>query len=104
VEFALSHAGHGIIALIFLQVSTWFLPSAKGDKLVSQDAVSQIIGRAVVDAAFRELLFSDPDQALESYDLTDDEIEALENLQQEDLEDFSTKLDSRITKRAWRGA
>jgi hypothetical protein len=78
--------------------------SVKGDKLVSQDAVSQIIGRAVVDAAFRELLFSDPDQALESYDLTDDEIEALENLQQEDLEDFSTKLDSRITKRAWRGA
>ena len=70
---------------------------------MSQDAVSQIIGRAVVDTAFRELLFSNPDQALEHYDLTDDEIEALKNLQQEDLEDFSTKLDSRITKRAWRG-
>jgi hypothetical protein len=70
---------------------------------VSQDAVSQIIGRAVVDAEFRESLFSNPDQALESYDLTHDEVEALKNLQQEDLEDFSTKLDSRITKRAWRG-
>jgi hypothetical protein len=70
---------------------------------MSQDAVSQIIGRAVTDADFRETLFSNPEQALEDYDLTDDEQEALKNLKQEDLEDFSTKLDSRITKRAWRG-
>jgi hypothetical protein len=70
---------------------------------MSQDAVSQIIGRAVIDTEFRNLLFSNPDQALEGHDLTDDEIDALKNLRQEDLEDFSTKLDSRITKRAWRG-
>jgi hypothetical protein len=70
---------------------------------MSQDAVSQIIGRAVIDTEFRNLLFSNPDQALEGIDLTDDEIDALKNLRQEDLEDFSTKLDSRITKRAWRG-
>jgi hypothetical protein len=70
---------------------------------VSQDAVSQIIGRAAVDAKFRELLFSNPAPALQGYDLTDDERDALNNLKQEDLEDFSTKLDSRITKRAWRG-
>lgn len=70
---------------------------------MSQDAVSQIIGRAVTDAEFRELLFSSPEQALEGYDLAAAEKEALKNLKQEDLEDFSTKLDSRITKRAWRG-
>ena len=70
---------------------------------MSQDAVSQIIGRAVTDADFREILFSNPEQALEDYDLTEDEEEALTNLKQEDLEDLSTKLDSRITKRAWRG-
>jgi hypothetical protein len=70
---------------------------------MSQDAVSQIIGRAVIDTEFRNLLFSNPDQALEGHDLTDDELDALKNLRQEDLEDFSTKLDSRITKRAWRG-
>jgi hypothetical protein len=75
----------------------------KESLLMSQDAVSQIIGRAVIDTEFRNLLFSNPDQALEGYDLTDDEIDALKNLRQEDLEDFSTKLDSRITKRAWRG-
>jgi len=71
--------------------------------MMSQDAVSQIIGRAVTDAEFRELLFSSPEQALKGYDLAADEKEALKNLKQEDLEDFSTKLDSRITKRAWRG-
>ena len=70
---------------------------------MSQDAVSQIIGRAVTDPEFRKTLFSNPEQALEDYNLTDDEKEALKNLKQEDLEDFSTKLDSRITKRAWRG-
>ena len=70
---------------------------------MSQDTVSQIIGRAAVDAEFRELLFSNPAQALQGYDLTDDERDALNNLKQDDLEDFSTKLDSRITKRAWRG-
>jgi hypothetical protein len=70
---------------------------------MSQEAVSQIIGRAVTDNEFRQLLFSNPEQALQGYDLTEDEKEALEDLKQEDLEDFSTKLDSRITKRAWRG-
>ncbi len=70
---------------------------------MSQDAVSQIIGRAVTDADFRETLFSNPEQALQGYDLTEDDKEALKNLKQEDLEEFSTKLDSRITKRAWRG-
>jgi hypothetical protein len=70
---------------------------------MSQESVSQVIGRAVVDDGFRNLLFSNPDQALQGYDLTGDEVEALKDLKQEDLEDFSTKLDSRITKRAWRG-
>ena len=70
---------------------------------MSQDAVSQIIGRAVTDTEFRQWLFSNPEEALQGYDLNEDEIEALKNLKQEDLEDFSTKLDSRITKRAWRG-
>jgi hypothetical protein len=70
---------------------------------MTEDAVSQIIGRAATDAEFRNLLFSNPDQALQGYDLSEDEIAALRNLEQEDLEDFSTKLDARITKRFWRG-
>ncbi|UCC87219.1 MAG: Franean1_4349 family RiPP [Anaerolineales bacterium] len=71
---------------------------------MAPDTVALIIGRAVTDEEFRALLLSDPDQALQGYDLSADEVEAINNLKQEDLEDFSTKLDSRITKRRlWRG-
>ena len=70
---------------------------------MAHDAVSQVIGRAVTDAEFRAMLFSNPTQALQGYDLSVDEVAALKNLQQEDLEGLSTKLDPRITKRAWRG-
>ncbi len=70
---------------------------------MTQDTVAQIISRAVTDAEFRRLLLSNPDEALQDYDLSGDEIDALTNLEEEDLEDFSTKLDSRITKRVWRG-
>jgi hypothetical protein len=71
---------------------------------MGEDAVAQIIGRAVMDDDFRALLLSNPEQALQGYDLSDDETEALKSLKQEDLEDFSAKLDSRITKRRlWRG-
>lgn len=67
---------------------------------MSQDEVSQIIGRAVTDDEFRTLLFANSDQTLQGYELTDVEITALSDLKQEDLEDFSNKLDPRITKRA----
>ncbi len=70
---------------------------------MTQDTVAQIISRAVTDAEFRRLLLSNPDEALQDYDLSGDEIDALTNLEEEELEDFSTKLDSRITKRVWRG-
>jgi len=71
---------------------------------MSQDAVSQIIGRAVTDDEFRALLFSNPDEALQGYELSNEEAAALKVLKQEDLEDFSAKLDARITKRRlWRG-
>lgn len=65
---------------------------------MSEDHVARIIGRAVTDSKFRELLFSDAAEALKEYTLTDDEKEALMQIKQEDLEDFGGKLDKRITK------
>jgi len=65
---------------------------------MSHDNVAMIIGRAVMDPKFRKLLFSDPDAALEEYDLTDEETDALKQIKREDLEDFGGKLDDRITK------
>jgi len=65
---------------------------------MSEDHVAQIIGRAVTDSAFREELFTNPEAALQSYDLSDDEKQALMQVKKEDLEDFGGKLDKRITK------
>ena len=40
---------------------------------MSAEDVKQIIGRAVLDAEFREMLFSDTDTALEDYDRSEEE-------------------------------
>ena len=65
---------------------------------MTEDHVSMIVGRAVTDSKFRELLLSNPEEALKDYELTEEEKEALLKIQKEDLEDFSGKLDDRITK------
>ncbi|ACL23936.1 MULTISPECIES: Franean1_4349 family RiPP [Chloroflexus] len=70
---------------------------------MSQAAVEQIIGRAVVDPAFREQLIADARTACADYDLTEEELEALEKLDTESLQAFAGKLDPRLTKSAGRG-
>ncbi|ABY36519.1 MULTISPECIES: Franean1_4349 family RiPP [Chloroflexus] len=70
---------------------------------MSQSAVEQIIGRAVIDAEFREKLIADARAACAGYDLTDEELEALERLDAESLQSFAGKLDPRLTKSAGRG-
>ena len=65
---------------------------------MSQEQVSIIIGKAVTDSEFRTLLFSNPEQALTGYNLTDEEKQALKEMKKEDLEEFGGKLDKRITK------
>jgi hypothetical protein len=65
---------------------------------MTKQAVEQIIGRMIADEKFRKLFFSDPDKALKGYDLTAKEREALLKTKAEDIEDFSRKLDNRITK------
>jgi hypothetical protein len=65
---------------------------------MSQKAVQNLIGRAVMDKAFRELLFSDPNKAFAGYDLTEEEKTILRNLDPDEVADFAGKLDERITK------
>ena len=65
---------------------------------MSQQAVQNLIGRAVMDAEFRKLLFSNPDKAFEGYDLTEDEKTVLRGLDQDEVASFAGKLDERITK------
>lgn len=65
---------------------------------MSSEAVQQIIGRAATDSAFRKLLIEDAARACKGYDLTEEELEALEALDGNSLEEFAGKLPHRITK------
>ena len=65
---------------------------------MTKQAVEQILGRIVTDAKFRQLFFSNPEGALQGYELTKQEREALLATKVEDVEGFSRKLDKRITK------
>jgi hypothetical protein len=65
---------------------------------MSQKDVQKLIGRAVMDKAFRELLFNKPDKAFEGYDLSDEEKTILRELDADEVESFAGKLDERITK------
>ena len=47
---------------------------------MSANSVESILSRAMSDAAFAELLFSGPDEALAGYDLTREEIANLKSM------------------------
>jgi hypothetical protein len=60
--------------------------------------VQTIIGRAMVEPEYRELLFSDPDKALEGYDLTQEETQALKSMQNDKVELVGNELEERISR------
>jgi hypothetical protein len=65
---------------------------------MSKEAVQAVIGKAVTETEFRELLFANPDDALGGYDLTDEEMAALKAIDAETMESFAGELDERISK------
>ena len=65
---------------------------------MSQQVVQNVIGRAVMDQEFRQLLFSDPDKAFAGYDLTEEEKAVLRQLDATEVASFAGQLDERITK------
>lgn len=66
---------------------------------MSTEAVQAIIGRAVLDQEFRKALIDNAAKACQGYDLTEEELEALEELDGESFETFAGKLPPRISKR-----
>ncbi len=65
---------------------------------MSSESMQQIIGRAIAEESYRELLFSNPDQALAEYDLTAEEISALKGLKREEFDAAGGDLEERISK------
>lgn len=70
---------------------------------MSQEAVERVLGRALTDAEFRQQLIDDARAACQGYDLTEEELEALEGLDAESLQQFAGTLDARISKTGGRG-
>ena len=65
------------------------------------EALDQVVERAVNDIDFRQLLFSDLDKALEGYLVSDEERSLLENLDEENFDEFAGGLGARTTKGRW---
>ena len=65
---------------------------------MSQSEIERVIGRAVTDSAFRQALIDDARTACKDYDLTEDELDALDKLDASSLMAFAGTLDSRISK------
>lgn len=65
---------------------------------MSEEALKQVIGRAVLDTKFREVLFSDPSTALQDYDLSDEERVGLMNIEREKFDDMAGSLEERMSR------
>jgi len=61
-----------------------------------QVEVERVMGRAGTDPAFREALLTDAREACRGYDLTEEELEALEQLDLASLEAFAGALETRL--------
>lgn len=70
---------------------------------MSAEAVQQVIGRAITDAEFRQQLIDDARAACQGYDLSAEELDALEALDAESMKAFAGTLDARLSKSAGRG-
>jgi hypothetical protein len=70
---------------------------------MSQHEIERVIGRAATDTAFRQALIDNAREACKEYDLTADELDALEKLDSQSLLAFAGTLDKRISKTAGAG-
>jgi hypothetical protein len=65
---------------------------------MSQHEIERVIGRAATDDAFRQALINDTREACKDYDLTEEELNALEQLDSQSLLAFAETLNRRISK------
>lgn len=71
---------------------------------MSEDSVELIIGRAVTDQEFRELLFTDPDEAISGYELTQEETMLIKNIAPDRFEAVRSELEERLSKAGFTAA
>ncbi|MBK8901870.1 MAG: hypothetical protein IPM53_11840 [Anaerolineaceae bacterium] len=62
------------------------------------EVLDQVVERAINDKSYRQLLFKDLNKALEGYQISPEERSLLENLDEENFDEFAGGLGSRTTK------
>lgn len=62
------------------------------------EALEQVVERAVRDAEYRQLLLSNPAEALKEYAVTAEERQLLEGLTENTFDEFAGNLGDRSTK------
>jgi hypothetical protein len=65
---------------------------------MSKEAMEAVVGKAVLDSEFRQVLFANPEEALAGYELTEQEIAALKSFDAETIDSFADTLDEHISK------
>ncbi len=65
---------------------------------MSAENLEKIVAKAVEDAVFRDLLFGNPDQAIEGYELTEQEILILKSMAREKFDAGASELEKRVSK------
>lgn len=65
---------------------------------MSTENLQTIIGRAMTEAEFRDLLFKDPATAIAGYDLTEEESQALKEIQSGNFETAAQELEERLSR------
>ena len=65
---------------------------------MSLETIKTIISRAMVEPEFKDLLFSNLDQALQGYELTDQEIAALKGITREEFDAMGGNLEERVSR------
>jgi hypothetical protein len=65
---------------------------------MSHEAVAIIIGRALTEPDFCQKLINDAAEACKGYDLTEEELAALEAIEPENLQSFASSLPDRLIK------
>lgn len=70
---------------------------------MSQSEVEKVIGRAITDPGFRTALLANAREACKGYDLSEEELDALEKLDESSMAAFAGTLDERISKKGGTG-
>jgi hypothetical protein len=68
---------------------------------MSEAVVKEIIEKAMGDEKFRHHLFKNPKKVLDGYELTDAERKMLEDLNEDNFDQFAGGLGDRTTKGVW---